>query len=60
MLGFYHEKYPLMNEIIPLRAITFFDDIDTEMDPPKLLKPLPLEKIKKRIIDGVLYADKIF
>lgn len=60
MLSFYHEKYPLMNEVIPLRAITFFDDIDPNIDPPKLLKPLPLEKIKKRIIDGVTHCDKIF
>jgi hypothetical protein len=60
MLNFYHEKYPMMNEIIPLRAITFFDDIDPNIDPPKLLKPLPLMKIQKRIIDGVLHSNKIF
>jgi hypothetical protein len=60
MLGFYHEKYPLMNEVIPLKAITFFDDLDLNIDPPKLLNPLPLEKIKKRIIDGVLHSNKIF
>ncbi len=60
MLGFYHEKYPMMNEVIPLRAITFFDEIDPQIDPPKLLKPLSLEKIKKRIVEGVQHSKKIF
>jgi predicted nucleotidyltransferase component of viral defense system len=60
MLDFYHEKYPMMNKVIPLRAITFFDDIDPKLDPPKLLKPLPIEKIKKRIDDGVIHPYKVF
>ena len=60
MLGFYSEKYTMMNPVIALRAITYFDDIDPNIDPPKLLIPLTLEKIKKRIIDAVLHSNKIF
>jgi len=60
MLEFYAQKYTIMNPIIALRAITYFDDIDPEIDPPKLLKPLPLSKIKKRIIEAVLQSNKVF
>jgi hypothetical protein len=60
MLEFYSQKYTMMNPVIALRAITYFDDIDPEIDAPKLLKPLPLSTIKKRIIDAVLHSTKIF
>lgn len=60
MLDFFVLKYPDTNPLIPLKAVTYFDDIDPNIDPPKLLKPLPLQEIKKRIKDGVLHAHKIF
>ena len=60
MLEFYSKKYPIMNPVIALRAITYFDDIDPNIDPPKLVTPLPLEKIKKRIVDAVLHSNKTF
>jgi predicted nucleotidyltransferase component of viral defense system len=60
MLDFYKQKYPHMNAMIPLKALGFFDDIDPEMDPPKLRKPLPLSKIKKRILDAILHSKKTF
>ena len=60
MLEFYAQKYTMLNPIIALRAITYFDDIDPEIDPPKLLNPLPLSKIKKRIIEAVLQSNKVF
>lgn len=50
----------MMNEIIPLRALTYFEDIDPNIDPPQLLKPLPLDKIKNRIMEGVRHGNKIF
>jgi hypothetical protein len=60
MLDFYEAKYPLMNSVIALRAITFFDDIDPDIDPPKMLKPISIDKIKKRITDAVISSNKIF
>ncbi|MFN5209337.1 MAG: nucleotidyl transferase AbiEii/AbiGii toxin family protein [Bacteroidota bacterium] len=60
MLEFYSKKYPIMNPVIALRAITYFDNIDPNIDPPKLVTPLPLEKIKKRIVDAVLHSNKTF
>ena len=60
MLEFYSKKYPIMNHVIALRAITYFDDIDPNIDPPKLVTPLPLEKIKKRIVHAVQHSNKTF
>ena len=60
MLYFYQEKYLVKNDFIPLKALTYFDDIDLQIDPPKLLKPLPLKIIQQRIIEGVKHPNKIF
>jgi hypothetical protein len=60
MLGFYHQKYPNKNEVIALRAITYFDDIDPNIDPPKMIKQINIEQIKVRIIEAVLRSNKIF
>jgi len=58
MIEFYTIKYPNFNPLIPLKAINYFDDIDTEIDPPKLKNKLPLTEIKKRINDSVLHLKK--
>ncbi len=50
MIGFFTKKYIHSNPLIALKAVTYFDDIDENMDPPKLLQPLPLAAIKKRIL----------
>lgn len=58
MIGFYATKYPNFNPLIALRAVSFFDDIDPAIDPPKLRRKLPLAEIKKRINDSVLHSRK--
>ena len=60
IIGFYREKYPHMSPMVPLKAVTYFGDIDPEMDPPKMKKKLPLEKIKKRILESVSKMNKRF
>jgi hypothetical protein len=60
MLSFYAVKYPFSNKLIALRGLEYFGDIDPSIDPPILKKPLPLPKIKKRIIDGILHLNKKF
>ena len=60
MLEFFEEKYPNMNSLIALKALAYFDDIDEAVDTPKLAKPLPFEKIKKRILEAVKNTHKIF
>lgn len=60
MLEFFEKKYPNMNALIALKALAYFGDIDEAIDPPKLAKPLPFKKIKKRILEAVKNTHKIF
>ncbi|MEO6221339.1 MAG: nucleotidyl transferase AbiEii/AbiGii toxin family protein [Ginsengibacter sp.] len=46
--------------MIAMKAVNFFDDIDENIDPQKLLKPLPLKKIVTRIREATQKPDKIF
>ena len=52
IIGFFTKKYTYSNPLIALKAVTYFDDIDENIDPPKLLHPLPLAAIKKRILNA--------
>ncbi|MEO7266248.1 MAG: nucleotidyl transferase AbiEii/AbiGii toxin family protein [Ferruginibacter sp.] len=52
MIGFFEKKYSYANPLIALKAVTYFDDIDENIDPPKLLQPLPLALIKNRILQA--------
>ena len=60
MLDFYQINYKNSNKLIPLRAINYFDDIDSAIDPPILKKNLSILKIKKRINEAILKSNKIF
>ena len=60
MIGFYTIKYPNFNPLIALKAINYFDDIDPDIDLPKLKVKLTLTEIKKRINDSVLHSRKKF
>ncbi len=60
MVGFFSEKYTYSNPMIAMKAVNFFDDIDENIDPPKLLHPLPIKKIIARIQESTLKPDKIF
>ena len=52
LIEFFVKKYRYTNPLIALKAVTYFDEIDENIDPPKLLHPLPLEAIKKRILQA--------
>ena len=60
MLDFFTVKYPQTNPLIPLRAINYFEDIDMDSDPPKLLTPLPFNKIRNRIQTATAHSQIIF
>jgi hypothetical protein len=60
MVEFFSVKYTYSNPMIAMKAINFFGDIDENIDPPKLLKPLPLKKITARIQEAIQKPDKIF
>jgi len=60
IISFYRQKYPIMSPMVGMKAVSFFDEIDPDMDPPKMKKMLKLERIKKRILDAVLHPYKKF
>lgn len=60
MIKFFEIKYPKWNPLMALKAVTFFGDIDPEMDPPKMKKNIPLEKIQARIEQAVLHMNRKF
>ena len=60
MIGFFIKKYTYSNPMIAMKAVNYFDEIDENIDPPKLLKPLPLKEIKKRIQEATQKPNKIF
>jgi hypothetical protein len=60
MLIFFERKYPDKNPLIALRALSYFNDIDETSEPPKLIKPVSTDNIKKRIIAAVTHSRKVF
>jgi hypothetical protein len=60
MVSFFQIKYPHLNPLIVLKSLSYFDDIDPDMDPPKMKVKLPITKILKRINQAVLQSNKIF
>lgn len=60
MLECYTIKYPNSNPLIALKAISYFNDIDPEIDPPLMKHPLPLNTIQNRITEAVLHPYKTF
>jgi Nucleotidyl transferase AbiEii toxin, Type IV TA system len=60
MIDFYTYKYANYNPMIALRSVNYFDDIDPNLDSPKMKKKLPFSEIKKRIDASVLSKNKKF
>jgi hypothetical protein len=60
MVAAYSIKYPNSNMFIPLRALTYFDDIDFETDQPVLFEKLSHQTIKKRLTDAVVKTYKLY
>ncbi len=60
LLNAYRDKYPHSNPIIPLKGITWFDDIDFEIEIPILKRKVTFEAVKKRLLTATKFPDKIF
>lgn len=60
MLDYFAQKYQYTNPMIAMKAVNFFDEIDEAIDPPKLLKPLKLDEIRKRIQTATQKPGMIF
>ena len=60
MVGFFSSKYTYSNPMIAMKAVNYFDDIDENIDPPKMLNPLSVKTITDRIKEATLHPEKIF
>ena len=60
MIDFFTWNYSYSNPMIAMKAINYFDEIDENIDPPKLIIPITLKQIKKRIQEAALNPSKIF
>jgi hypothetical protein len=60
MLEFFSRKYSYSNPMIAMKAINFFDEIDENIDSPKLMNPITLQQIKKRIQEASQKPTKVF
>ena len=60
LLNAYQAKYSHSNPIIPLKGITWFDDIDFEIEIPILKRKVTFDDVKKRLLAATMFPDKIF
>ncbi len=54
IVEFYETKYTFSNAIVALKALNCLDDIDEEMDPPKMINPISIPEIKTRIQSAII------
>jgi len=60
LLLVYQTKYSNSNPIIPLKGISWFDDIDFEMEKPMLKRMVSFNVVKKRLVEATQYPEKVF
>ncbi|WAC10685.1 nucleotidyl transferase AbiEii/AbiGii toxin family protein [Dyadobacter pollutisoli] len=60
IISFFETKYPHMNAVIALKSLSYFDDIDPQLDPPKMKKKLSAGQIQRRIEQAILNRDILF
>lgn len=60
LLKAYEIKYPNSNLLVPMKGLTYFEDIDYEADPPVLNRKVSIEMVKKRLAEAVERPQKVF
>lgn len=60
MLGFYERKFPQANIVRPLKAITYFEDIDQNENVVMLKGRFSWKSIEKRLRDMVAHQERVF
>ncbi|MFQ5446275.1 MAG: nucleotidyl transferase AbiEii/AbiGii toxin family protein [Saprospiraceae bacterium] len=60
MLEAHAIKYPQSNLMIPMKATTYFGDINFDQDKPMMVKNVPFKKIEKRLILAVQKPNSTF
>jgi predicted nucleotidyltransferase component of viral defense system len=60
LLSAYEIKYTHSNPIIPLKGVTWFEDIDFEIERPMLKRKTTFDRVKKRLLEATKYPEKVF
>ena len=60
MLDGYQKKYANSNPIIPLKGLTYFEDIDFAIEYPILKRKVSFDEVKKRLIDATTKPNLVF
>ena len=60
LLKAYEIKYPNSNLLIPMKGLTYFEDIDFEADSPVLNREVEIASLKKRLVEAVEDTRKVF
>lgn len=60
LLKAYEIKYPNSNLLIPVKGLTYFEDIDFEADPPFLNREVGIALLKKRLVEAVEDTQRVF
>lgn len=60
LIGFFTQKYSYSNPMIAMKAVNYFNEIDENIDPPKLITAITLTQMKKRIREATQKPSKIF
>jgi hypothetical protein len=58
MLVAYQKKYTTSNPIVALKGLTYFEDIDFEIEFPILTRKVSFEKVKERLLDASRHTQK--
>lgn len=56
----YQAKYSNSNPIIPLKGISWFEDIDFEIEKPILKRKTTFDAVKKRLLEATNYPERSF
>lgn len=60
LLVAYNMKYPRSNPLIPIKALTWFEDVDFEIEQPILKRKVSFKQVEGRLNMAVRAPDKIF
>ncbi|MEM6394945.1 MAG: nucleotidyl transferase AbiEii/AbiGii toxin family protein [Bacteroidota bacterium] len=60
LLEAYTVKYPRSSTLIPLRGLTYFEEIRFELEPPMLVDSIKFEEVSNRLTQAVDEVDRVF
>lgn len=60
LLAAYNAKYPRSNPLIPIKALTWFEDVDFEIEKPILKRSVTFKQVETRLLAAIDDPRRIF